>query len=145
MNIGPDLGRFARDLTDYEGKRNFVYRCPRGKLTIGAGRNLEDVGLSDDEIRVLLRNDIARVHAQARMEPWWPHVSANDARARAMLDLIFNLGLEGLRKFRKMLAAIQRDNWAEAAIELEESLYFHQVGRRARDNQYRIRHGRDPR
>ncbi len=140
----PDLATLARDLERYEGRRRTVYRCPQGKLTIGVGRNLEDVGLSDEEIRVLLRNDISRIVVEAQREPWWPAVADDDVRARALLDMLFNLGLTRLRGFRKMLAAVQGRDWETAARELEDSQYFWQVGRRARDNQYRIRYGRDP-
>lgn len=144
MNIGPDLSRFSRQLRDYEGEMSKPYICSGGYISIGVGRNLDTVGLSRDEIDILLRNDITRVCTLAKQEPWWPMVANNDARARALLDMLFNLGLGGLRSFRRMLAAIERGDWAEAAIEIENSKYFTQVGRRARDNQYRIRHGRDP-
>ena len=40
--------------------------------TIGVGRNLRDVGLSDDEIEYLLNNDIDRVEKQLDTYfPWW--------------------------------------------------------------------------
>jgi hypothetical protein len=62
----------------HEEKRRFPYddadgrqmgpgkRTIRGKLTIGTGRNLEAVGLSDDEIEHLFENDIKRAAASAR-------------------------------------------------------------------------------
>ena len=41
-----------------EGKRNKPYRDTVGKLSIGVGRNLDDKGLSDGEIAILLEHDI---------------------------------------------------------------------------------------
>ena len=43
-----------------------------GIETVGVGRNLRDVGLSDDEILYLLNNDIDRVEKQLdNYFPWW--------------------------------------------------------------------------
>ena len=42
-----------------------------GIETIGVGRNLRDVGLSDDEIEYLLNNDIDRVEKQLDNISWW--------------------------------------------------------------------------
>ena len=41
-----------------EGLRLRPYRDSVGKLTIGVGRNLDDVGISNDEAMVLLDHDI---------------------------------------------------------------------------------------
>lgn len=38
----------------HEGLRTEVYTCPANKLTIGVGRNLEDVGLYEFEQRRIL-------------------------------------------------------------------------------------------
>ena len=52
-----------KDIADililHEGKRRKPYRCTKGKLTIGVGRNLESNGLRDTEIMYMLNNDIA--------------------------------------------------------------------------------------
>jgi lysozyme len=47
-------------LVKHEGIRNKPYEDSVGVLTIGVGRNLDDVGLSHDEIYYLLKNDIRR-------------------------------------------------------------------------------------
>lgn len=41
-----------------EGVREFPYTDTVGKLSIGVGRNLDDVGLRPDEIALMLENDI---------------------------------------------------------------------------------------
>jgi len=43
----------------HEGFRQFVYKCPSGKLTIGYGRNLENRGITIEEAEYLIRNDIS--------------------------------------------------------------------------------------
>ncbi len=54
------MSRLIEILRRHEGVKNTLYKCTSDKWTIGVGRNLEDVGLSDDEIDFLLQNDIER-------------------------------------------------------------------------------------
>ncbi|MBF0232286.1 MAG: lysozyme, partial [Desulfamplus sp.] len=46
------------DLIADEGYRRHPYKCTAGKLTIGYGRNLDDVGISEQEAQYLLHRDI---------------------------------------------------------------------------------------
>lgn len=48
------------DLKLDEGLRLKPYRDTVGKLTIGIGRNLDDVGISEAEAEYLLSNDLDR-------------------------------------------------------------------------------------
>ncbi|MFH1737735.1 MAG: hypothetical protein ABIH23_01920, partial [bacterium] len=63
-------GKIEALLILHEGERLKPYRCPSekigfegrpGKLTIGVGRNIDDLGITRQESRYLLANDIARV------------------------------------------------------------------------------------
>ena len=55
----------------------------------------------------------------------------NDVRAEALVNMAFNLGKTKLLKFRKMNAAIRRDDWMEAASQAASSRWYAQVGKRA--------------
>ena len=72
-----------RQLVVHEGLRLKPYRDSVGKLTIGVGRNLDDVGIAAAEARTLCLNDVAAAESalDARW-PWWRGV--DDAR-RAVL------------------------------------------------------------
>lgn len=114
-----------------EGARNFPYKDTVGKLTIGVGRNLDDRGLSDREIGVLLENDITIVVDELdRHLPWWREM--NDVRQRALANMCFNLGWPKLRGFVNTLAAMQRGDYQVAADGMRASLWARQVGARAR-------------
>ena len=54
--------RLVNMLKRHEGVRDKVYMCSAGYETIGVGRNISEsgLGLSDDEIEYLLKNDIER-------------------------------------------------------------------------------------
>lgn len=114
----------------HEGYRSHPYRCTSGKLTIGYGRNIEDRGLSVDEAELMLKNDIAGVVAdlRSRIENF---ETLDGPRKAALVDLCYNMGINKLMGFRKMLAALQRGNYHKAALELLDSRYATQVGGRA--------------
>lgn len=113
-----------------EGVRSKAYIDTVGKITAGVGRNLSDVGLSDDEINVLLANDVKRVKADLdRHLPWWR--SLDDVRARALANMAFNLGVAGLMGFKDTLGAIQAHRWDAAADAMVDSKWARQVGARA--------------
>lgn len=94
-------------------------------LTIGYGRCLDLVGISQGEADVMLANDIDAVtKALNAAYPWFFHLS--EVRQAAMVSLRFNLG-NRLSGFVKFLAAMERKDWQTAAKELENSAWFGQV------------------
>ncbi|KDC51949.1 hypothetical protein TW82_08980 [Pseudoalteromonas fuliginea] len=117
-------------LLRYEGLSLKPYRCTEGKLTIGIGRNLEDKGLSLDEVDYLLNNDINNVIAQVAV-----HIRVfkllNETKKIILLDMAFNLGVAGLCKFKNMLRALEDKNYPLAAAEMLDSRWAKQVGVRA--------------
>jgi lysozyme len=124
----------------HEGKRHLPYECAAGKITIGVGRNLDDMGLSEDEIMYLLRNDISRCEAELDTYPWFRKL--DQVRRDACIDLCFNMGLTRLLRFRKMIDGLDRREWDYAADELLDSRYKDQVGKRATEISEMIRTGK---
>lgn len=113
-----------------EGLRLKPYRDTVGKLTIGVGRNLEDVGISAEEAEVLLANDLARVSTSVTTAlPWvW---ELDEPRQGVLYNMAFNLGTRGLLEFRRMLRSLEAHEYHAAAAELLDSTYAGQVGARA--------------
>ena len=127
----------CRSLEDY---RRLAYRCPAGKLTIGYGRNLEDNGVTEAEADYLLVNDVVRVtRALKKMLPVWSGLSP--ARQAALVDMGFQLGVDGLMGFQRMLACLQAGDFDGAAREVMDSHYGREFVRRARQNASMIRTG----
>ena len=117
-------------LIEFEGLRLKPYHCTSGKLTIGIGRNLDDRGISEDEAMVLLANDIKIV--QEELLERWPWINELPPRAKmVMMDLGFNMGVPAISNFQNMLRDLQDGNWEGAAVNLLDSRYAQQVGRRA--------------
>ena len=45
--------------------------------------------------------------------------------------MAFNIGVAGVLKFKKMIAAIERKDFKQAALEMDDSKWSKQVGARA--------------
>ena len=113
-----------------EGVRTKPYRDTVGKLSIGVGRNLDDVGLRPDEIAYLLENDIAEAERCAReLFPSFQRLSVN--RRAVLCNMAFNLGQAKLARFQKMRAAVVAKDFEKAAAEMLRSAWAKQVGPRA--------------
>lgn len=135
-----NVDALRKQLIEHEGLRLRPYRDTVGKLTIGVGRNLDDVGITEAEALALLDNDIKRAAADLdRALPFWRELS--EVRQRALLDMAFNLGITRLLGFRKMIDALQRGEYCRAAAEAMDSKWARQVGRRARNIATMIREG----
>ena len=106
------------------------YTDAAGKISIGVGRNLTDVGISEDEADYLLDNDISSILHQlvARIAIFG---SLDTTRQNVLADMAMNLGIEGLLRFHKMLAAIEAHDFEKAADEMLDSKWATQVGKRA--------------
>ena len=123
-----------KQLIRHEGLKLKPYVCTSGKITIGVGRNLTDRGVSKAEAMAMLAADIAQARADVeklldyyRVAKW----TVSQARYEALVNLSFNMGIVNLGNFKKMFAAIAREDWQAAAAELMDSLYAQQVGQRA--------------
>lgn len=113
-----------------EGMRLKPYKDSVGKLTIGIGRCIEDIGITESEAKTLLENDIARVCADLdRKIPEWR--SWSDRRQQAIANMTFNLGIGGVMKFTDMLANMKAGHWDLAALDAVDSKWAKQVGDRA--------------
>ena len=102
---------------DATGKR---IRAPKGKVTIGIGRNLDANPLTRDEAMYLLRNDIREcLEVAAEL---FPHFETwKEGRQLAAISMLFQMGPAGVAEFHDMLEAIDRLDWDTAAAEVLDS------------------------
>ncbi len=113
-----------------EGIRLHPYTDTVGKLTIGVGRNLTDIGISKDEAIILLDNDIkAAIVALDGLWPWWRGMS--EVRQHVLANMCFNMGITKLSGFKLALEAMEQSKYEEAANQMTNSAWFNQVGARA--------------
>ena len=127
--------RLVDQLIAHEGMELRLYKCPAGRWSIGAGRNLQDRGITESEARHLLNNDIRiSINELTDEFPWFTRL--DEMRQAAMVELHFNLGLSTLKTFTKTLGLIAeavegRVAWHDVGRELLNSRWANQVGRRS--------------
>jgi len=103
----------------HEGRRNKSYKDSKGILTAGIGRNLEDVAFSDEEIDLMFKNDIARARRGAYT--FLVYEFLNDIRGEVLTEMVFQMGVRGVGKFKKFLRAAEEEDWDAAHTEMLDS------------------------
>ena len=124
------MSQLSDMIAKHEGLRLKPYHCTAGKLTIGYGRNLDDVGITKNEAETMLINDIERVYTELTLHYDW-FKSLDDVREAVIVDMCFNLGLNRLNNFKKTIKLISESDYKAAAIEMLDSKWAKQVGYRA--------------
>lgn len=115
-----NLDRLTLRLMHEEGLRLKPYKDTVGKTTIGYGRNLDDVGVTKAEAESMLRHDILRAEegAKALVSNFGELTSL---RQEVLVEMAFNLGTAGLGGFKRMIAAVEAGDYANAAREISTS------------------------
>lgn len=123
-----------------EGFRAKPYRDTVGKLTIGYGFNLDDNEIpriiAEDLLQICLNKSVMEL-----FEKWPDYTTLTENRKDTLIDMAFNLGINGLAKFKKMHKAIESGDFNLAALEILDSKYAKQVGNRAIVNAEQMRQG----
>lgn len=131
-------------IKSHEGCRTCWYLDTEGFWTIGIGHKRlpgEVIGepWSQEKIDQIFHLDLQAVLQDLERYKWFKDLG--EARQAALIDMAFNLGLTGLRKFKKMLAALVQQDWEQAAAEAINSKWSKQVGQRAQTIERMLRHG----
>ena len=116
-------------LIRHEGLKLKPYHDSVGKLTIGIGRNLDDVGITKEEAIYMCNNNIKEVTAQLNAAlPWFK--DQPDVVKNVLIDMGF-MGVGSLLKFTFTLNYIKIKKYKAAAVEMLDSTWARQVGDRA--------------
>lgn len=137
-----DKKRLMGQLGIDEGRRKKLYKDTANppKWTVGVGRNIEDRGLRDDEIDLMLSNDIEEAVGIAHsLVPQFDKLG--DVRQEVLVNMAFNMGMPKLSGFKRFFAALSDHNYSQAADEMKDSAWYRQVGDRAVRLVYAMRFG----
>lgn len=118
------------DLYRHEGKRNVAYLCTANVWTNGVGHTGKDVfpgqRVDDKQVELWLDKDTLKAIRDSRMA-----VKNFDklsfVRRTVLVNMAFNLGLPRLQGFKKMIAAIEMEDFDKAALEMMNSRWYAQV------------------
>ena len=145
-----DLTAIQNLIEQHEGTEATAYRDTQGYMTIGVGFNLDAEGaqqqiealglnyadvcageasLTSAQIATLFDSSLTCAIAGARA-----CVSNFDSlpseKQAVVVDMVYNLGESGFSEFKETIGAIEQGNFAEAAAQMKESLWYTQVGNR---------------
>ena len=126
-----------------EGERLSAYQDHLGFWTIGIGRLIDSRrggGISTDESTMLLRNDIARIRVELLQRlPWFVHL--DPVRQGVLMNMTFQLGINGVMAFQDTLAKVQASDYAAAADRMLQSKWATQTPERANRLAKQMREG----
>jgi len=123
------MSNLIAQLKRHESLELKPYKCTSGKLTIGVGRNLEDIGITEQEAELLLLNDIGRVKQELVNDQWY--MDLDPVRKAVIENMSFNLGYPTLKKFQNMISSISQGDYETASKEMLNSRWSKQVGQRS--------------
>ena len=128
-----DYDQLSTQLIKHESLETHAYSCSANKITIGVGRNIDPsdgLGITEDEARYLLKNDINRVMREcSRNLTWFDELDG--VRQEAIINMVFNLGITRYLKFKKHIEAMENKDYEMAGAQAIDSLWAKQVGYRA--------------
>lgn len=124
-----NIEKLINQLKRHEGLRIKPYKCTANKTSIGYGRNLDDNGISIYEAEMLLQNDVNHILRQLETVIWY--MLLDDVRKAVIVNMAYNMGIQGMLGFKKMIAAIQKQDWETAAKEMLDSDYGRELKTRA--------------
>lgn len=110
-----------------------AYQDHLGYWTIGVGRLIDKRkggGITPEESAYLLNNDIDKRQAELlRRAPWM--AGLDPARFGVMLNMAFQMGVDGLLGFKNTLAMVKAGDYAGAAAGMLSSKWATQTPARA--------------
>ncbi len=122
-----------------EGLDLHSYVDTTGHLTIGWGRNLEN-GITLNEAELMFQNDFNRALGELQQLDWFR--MQPEGVQNALINMNFNLGINRLLGFKRMIAALRVKDYTQAALEALDSRWANQVHKRANDIAVMIRSGK---
>jgi len=139
-----DDDKLIAKLVEHEGMKQSAYKDSLGFWTIGIGTLIDEKKggkLTTDECFYLCRNRINIARKELSKYKWF--CQQDKVRQDALIELAFNLGVDGLLGFKKMISSLEVNSYSSASKELKDSKWATQVSKaRVEDICYRISNGK---
>lgn len=132
---------FIDMIMEHEGLRLNVYKDSLGHATIGYGHLLTradkkhevfNEGISLERAKEILMGDLYTAALGARDIMYGREIPYHPVVYQVLTDMTFNLGKSRLLRFKKTLALLQIQDYEAASVEMLDSRWARQVGRRAK-------------
>ena len=135
-----DIVKLREQLAIDEGVKYEIYKDHLGYPTCGIGHLIlesdpeygQPVGtpVSEERVNELFDKDCQVMIDECKI--LYPNFDELPEEAKQIIaNMMFNMGRPRLSKFKKMKAAVDEQNWEEAANQMEASGWYRQVTNRA--------------
>ena len=134
-----NMERLLKSVKEHEGYRNKVYLDTLGKRTVGVGHLCvedfweDDKEYEEDFLMDILKKDLQEAIRGAKqlMED---HGCAdiNEQAEEILIEMVFQLGMAGVSKFKNMWKCLSELNYVGASYEMLDSLWAKQTPNRAK-------------
>ena len=118
-----DLDNLKEMIIKHEGHEPRVYKCPNGFDTIGYGFAIKDLfmdkELADFILDKKIRELLAGIEANDDWDQWFWDKPQNVKEV--LINMIYQIGFSGVRKFRKTIQYIKDDSFLLAGEEMLDS------------------------
>lgn len=142
------ITELAPILSENEGRRSRRYKDSKGIWTIGIGHNMQANPLPPDIAMFEYTNNYITQEMIDRLFQTDIMVAIRDCQKLypkfdtfpepiqiALVDIMFNFGYTRWSKqFKETIAHINAEEWDDVEDHLQKSLWYKQVGRRAKDD-----------
>jgi len=133
------MDRLMESVKKHEGYRNKVYLDTLGKRTVGVGHLCVESFWEDDKeyeekfLMEILQKDLQEAIRGARslMEDHGC-VDIDEQAEEILIEMVFQLGMTGVSKFKKMWKALAELNYIGASYEMLDSRWSKQTPNRAK-------------
>ena len=116
----------------HEGYEPMVYQCTEGHDTIGVGFKVDDLFLSEKVCDLILEEKLNDLIPRIERKLSWFRYAQDEVKL-VIVNMCYQMGLSGVLKFKRALAAMEIKNWEMAADEMLDSLWARQTSRRANE------------
>ena len=123
-------------IKEHEGFVPRTYKDSLGKRTIGFGHLCVEPEQWDDD-KEYTREELERVfdkdfdEALKNAESLIGERSINFIAKQVIIEMVFQLGIGGVSKFKKMWSALDNEDYGEASFQMMDSLWAKQTPNRA--------------
>tara|TARA_R100000278_G_C5473060_1_gene165200 strand:- start:1891 stop:2295 length:405 start_codon:yes stop_codon:yes gene_type:complete len=126
------MQKIIDSIKKHEGYRATVYKCTQDYDTIGYGFAIKDLKLSKKVCDLILQENLDILIPRIKDKIAWYDNAPEDLQM-VLVNMVYQIGLSGVLKFRKTLAAMQVQDWDKAADEMLDSLWARQTSTRANE------------
>lgn len=114
-----------------EGYRAKVYKCTEGYDTIGYGFAIKDLELDEEVCDMILDKKLDKlIDATNKKFPFLRELPQD--KCEVVFEMVYQLGLNGVSMFKKMLKALEDKDYDKASVEMLDSLWAKQTPNRAK-------------